>query len=90
MDEVVPITQEAWNEIIAPERRQVGGTHYNSHAIQPFDVIVAYGMDFFEGSAVKYLMRYKDKNGVEDLEKARHYIDILIAREKGVEEWWKA
>jgi hypothetical protein len=70
-------------------RQQIGGTHYTDMPIQPFDVIATEGLNFWEGSALKYLMRYKHKGGVEDLMKAQHYIDILIAREKGVKEWWK-
>lgn len=62
---------------------QVGGTHYiNESGIQPWDVIAGWGMDFWEGSVLKYLMRYRKKNGVEDLKKARHYLDYLIQREE--------
>lgn len=70
------------------ERFQVGGNHYQA-SLQPFDIIRELNLDFFEGNALKYLLRYKHKNGAEDLLKAQHYIDILIAREKGVKEWWK-
>lgn len=62
---------------------QIGGDHYRSKSIQPWDVITANGMDFFEGSALKYLMRWRDKGGVEDLLKARHYIDKIIEMEMG-------
>lgn len=57
---------------------QVGGDHYKKREIQPWDVIDAYGMGFYQGNALKYLLRYKDKGGVEDLKKARHYLDKLI------------
>ena len=63
---------------------QVGGEHYIKYAIQPWDIIDCYGMSFYEGSALKYLLRYRDKNGIEDLKKARHYIDKLI--EVGLDE----
>lgn len=59
---------------------QVGGDHYSKHSIQPIDIIDEYGLDFFSGNALKYLLRYKDKNGVEDLKKAQHYLDLLIER----------
>lgn len=59
---------------------QVGGEHYVKYAIQPFDIIDCYGLSFYEGSALKYLLRHRDKNGVEDLKKARHYLDVLIAK----------
>lgn len=76
--------------IANPERTQVGGNHYTKHKIQPFDVIVDYDLDFFEASAVKYLLRYRDKNGLEDLKKAQHYVNMLVARAEGNEEWLKA
>lgn len=59
---------------------QIGGAHYVKYAIQPFDIIDCYGLSFYEGSALKYLLRHRDKNGVEDLKKARHYLDVLIAK----------
>lgn len=57
---------------------QVGGSHYKDKDIQPWDVINAWGMGFFDGNALKYLARFRNKGGVEDLRKARHYIDKLI------------
>lgn len=51
--------------------------HYD-HAIQPVDFILANGIPFCEGNVIKYICRWRDKNGREDLMKARHYIDILI------------
>ena len=50
---------------------QIGGEHYKQHAIQPWDFILANGLSFLEGNIVKYICRYKHKNGIEDLEKAR-------------------
>lgn len=61
-------------------RKQVGGDHYQGASMQPFDVIDAFELDFYEGSAVKYLLRWRKKNGIEDLEKAKHYIEILIKK----------
>jgi hypothetical protein len=63
------------------DHKQVGGDHYKTKAIQPWEVIERNGMGFFDGNALKYLMRYKDKNGVEDLKKAVHYIEKLIELE---------
>lgn len=60
---------------------QVGGTHYKSMKIQPVEFIHANGIDFLSGNAIKYLCRWKSKNGIEDLKKARHYIDLLIELE---------
>ena len=63
---------------MSANEQQVGGDHYKRQAIQPWDIIVANGLDFFEGNALKYLLRWRHKGGVEDLRKARHYIDKLI------------
>ncbi|XZE35391.1 DUF3310 domain-containing protein [Pirellulaceae bacterium SH501] len=60
---------------------QHGGDHYKNLQIEPWDYIAANGLGYFEGSAVKYLTRWKFKNGVEDLKKARHFIDKLIELE---------
>lgn len=62
---------------------QVGGSHYKDMAIQPFEFIEANNLGFAVGNIVKYLCRYKRKGGIEDLKKARHYIDMLIEREGG-------
>lgn len=66
---------------------QVGGTHYKSKAIQPWDFIAINGIPYLEGCAIKYLCRWRDKGGIADLEKAKHYIDkvIELQAEKGVE-----
>ena len=57
--------------------RQVGGTHYASD-IQHWDVVWENELDYFQGQITKYVMRWKDKNGVEDLHKARHFLDKYI------------
>ena len=57
---------------------QHGGSHYKSKPIQPWDFIAANKLGFFEGNILKYISRWQDKNGVEDLLKARHYLDKLI------------
>ena len=62
------------------ELKQVGGNHYSKLAIQPFDYIVANKLDYFAGNILKYITRYKDKNGVEDLKKAQHYLEFMIKR----------
>lgn len=63
-------------------KRQIGGSHYEDMEIQPWEVIERANLDFWEGNVVKYVMRYKTKNGLEDLLKAQHYIEYLIEREK--------
>ena len=59
-------------------REQRGGTHYSNLAIEPIDFITANNLGFCEGNIVKYIARWKAKNGIEDLKKARWYIDFLI------------
>ena len=59
-------------------REQIGGTHYSNLAIEPIDFITANNLGFCEGNVIKYISRWKAKNGVEDLKKARWYIDFLI------------
>ena len=63
---------------------QIAGDHYKSRAIQPWDYIAANGLCFFAGNAVKYLTRWKDKGGVEDLRKAIHYCQKLIEMQTDV------
>lgn len=60
---------------------QVGGEHYKSLAIQPVEYVHKNGIGYIEGSVIKYVTRWRNKNGVEDLKKARHFLDILIALE---------
>lgn len=50
--------------------------------IQPIDYILANNLDFLEGNVVKYITRYKAKNGLEDLVKAKYYLDLLILKQK--------
>lgn len=57
---------------------QVGGDHYKSLKIQPTEFIHANNIPFIEGNIIKYVIRHRSKNGIEDLKKAKHYIDLLI------------
>lgn len=58
--------------------KQVGGNHYAKHTIQPWDIIDEYGLNFYEGNALKYLLRRKGDRK-EDLGKLIHYAEKLIA-----------
>ena len=62
-------------------KEQVGGDHYSKLAIQPVTYINANGLSYLQGNVIKYVTRYKDKNGLQDLQKAKHYIDMLIELE---------
>ena len=57
---------------------QIGGNHYKKYKIQPTIFCIVNNIPFAEGCVIKYMMRWKDKNGVEDLKKAKHYIDLII------------
>jgi hypothetical protein len=61
--------------------RQVGGDHYK-RAHQPWEIIEEWNLNYWAGNVLKYLLRYPYKNGVEDLEKAKHYLEYLIKKEK--------
>jgi len=65
---------------------QIGGSHYTSKTVQPWDAMQAWMSHdefkgFLRGNAIKYLARCNDKGGIEDLRKARHYLDKLIELE---------
>ena len=64
---------------------QIGGSHYKSQAIQPVEYIHANNIGYFEGCVIKYVTRWKNKNGIQDLEKAKHYLELLIELEKANE-----
>jgi hypothetical protein len=60
----------------------VGGTHYKKLEIDPWMVIRANKMGYFDGNALKYIMRYREKDGLQDLQKAKHYLEELIRQEE--------
>ena len=60
---------------------QVGGSHYLEMAIQLVEFIAKNHIPFIEGNIIKYLCRWRRKNGLEDLNKARHYLNLLIELE---------
>ena len=64
--------------------RQVSGEHYKSLKIQPIEFIHANGIPFAEGSVIKYVTRWRDKGGLADLEKAKHFLEIQIELERKV------
>lgn len=62
--------------------RQVGGDHYKNKSIQPWDFIIANDIGYLEGNIIKYISRWREKNGLADLAKAKHYLDKLIETEE--------
>ena len=84
-----------------PYDKQVGGSHYKKMKIQPSKFVIENELLFPEGSVIKYICRHRFKNGKEDLEKAVHFIEMIIERDykdenKKQESWiegykkWKA
>lgn len=71
-----PEEEEALNAIA--NSQQVGGSHYKDKAIQPWDYIASNGLGYLEGNVVKYVSRWREKGGLEDLKKAQHYLTKLI------------
>lgn len=65
---------------------QVGGEHYKSFTIQPWDAILSWELGYLDGCAVKYISRWRKKGGVDDLKKARHFLDKLIEIEDAMGE----
>ena len=60
---------------------QEGGTHYKEMKIQPVEYAMANGLNICEANVVKYISRHRRKGGLQDLEKAKHMIDLLIELE---------
>ena len=83
MEELKPAPTLVLAPLPAVDTHQIGGTHYTKLAIQPWEVIERNQMGFFDGNALKYIMRFRSKGGVQDLEKALHYLDKLIELEHG-------
>lgn len=63
---------------------QVGGDHYKKCGIEPVEYIHANGLDFNEGSIVKYVSRHRNKNGAEDIRKIKDYCDIILELDYGI------
>ncbi len=59
-------------------KRQVGGAHYRKYAIQPAEYNARNGLSFLAGNVIKYVTRYKDKGGAEDIRKAMHYLELIL------------
>lgn len=70
------------NNNMSAKDEQIGGSHYKDISIQPIEFIFQNKIGFAEGNVIKYVTRWKQKNGVEDLKKARHYLDLLIEFEE--------
>ena len=65
--------------------KQIGGKHYLKYKIQPSKFVVENKLLYPEGNVIKYILRHQNKGGKEDLEKAKHFIDMIIERDHGGE-----
>lgn len=65
------------------DTHQVGGNHYSTN-ISPIEYILANGLDFCEGNVVKYITRYENKNGAEDLLKVITYTQFLLKKKYNI------
>ena len=63
---------------------QIGGDHYKKHGdLQPWDVITAWNLGYLDGTALKYIARWRDKGGINDIKKAIHFLEKFIEVEEG-------
>ena len=84
---LLPLTLEEEQELenmlaTSALNKQVGGSHYKDKGIQPIIYIHANELGFCEGNVVKYVTRWRSKNGIADLKKAIHYLELLIELEQ--------
>jgi hypothetical protein len=66
---------------MAVYQKQIGGSHYKDMEIQPADYINKNKLLFAEGNAIKYICRHKAKGKLQDIEKAIHYLEMIIERD---------
>ena len=79
-------------EIMSVWKKQIGGNHYRKYKLQPSRFVTENKLLYPEGCVIKYVIRHQDKGGKQDLEKAKHMIDMIIERdyeeEKEKQETW--
>jgi hypothetical protein len=83
---VVKHHPEKLGEKMSANDTQISGNHYKDKPVQVWDFVAANNLGYFEGNIVKYVSRWKDKGGVDDLRKAKHYIEKLIELETQVKD----
>lgn len=69
---------------VFPQEKQIGGSHYKNFHIQPYEFISKNNLSFFQGNVIKYVCRYLNKNGIEDLDKIIHYCELEKLKMKDV------
>lgn len=82
--ELLSSKSEAIQTEVKPESaldKQISGDHYKSCGIQPIEYIHANGLSYLEGNVIKYTTRHSKKNGRQDIEKAIHYLELILEME---------
>ena len=79
------MTDKSMFDDVFPQDIQIGGSHYKSFHIQPYEFISKNNLSFFQGNVIKYVCRYLNKNGIEDLEKIIHYCELEKKKLKDME-----
>jgi len=72
-----------------PQSKQVGGNHYKEFHIQPYEFISKNNLSFFQGCVIKYVCRYLNKAGIQDLQKIIHYCQLEIKKLKDTDAKFK-
>lgn len=70
-------------DVLTANNKQIGGEHYKKHkGFEPWDVVNAWNLGYLDGTALKYIARWRDKNGIQDLKKAIHFLEKLVEQEQ--------
>ena len=69
-----------------PQDKQIGGSHYKSFLIQPYEFISKNDLSFFQGNVIKYVCRYKRKGGAEDIKKIIHYCQLELKKMRDIKD----
>lgn len=72
---------EHMSQFVQPKAndKQVAGNHYKKYGdFQPWDAVIAWNLGYLEGTALKYIARWKDKGGINDIKKAIHFLEKLV------------
>jgi len=84
MEGVIKLISEVDIKDMSPANlKQYGGSHYKKVKYQPWDVVLDWNLGYLDGTALKYIARWKDKGGIADIEKAIHFLEKLIEVNKG-------
>src|SRR5262245_21815706 len=75
---IPPVAAVVPPPVVKASSVQVGGDHYKNYHIQPFEFAMANNLNFLQGTIIKYVLRYKQKGGLEDLKKASHTLSLLM------------